>query len=294
MNTVYSIYKITNADSGKSYIGYSQNYIKRWKVYQTLTPNKQYKRYIERSIAKEGLRKFSFEVLYQSLDRDYTLHEMEQYFIDEYNTMIPFGYNMARGGRGHFKKLNHSELTKQKISESRKQHFIDNPDDLEKWKSINVGRKQTLTERLYRVHKMSLSTKVKESRITAGNTRKHRIISEGFTEKEIKGHKKTAQKLTGRSLTEQQKQKISKNNHSNVQWTITFGEQTYLITDNVNKWARNFGISHNVLFDALKRTNPAEAYKDKSNTISGSIKQGKFKGLSITRSPVNHSRHCQQ
>lgn len=120
MNTVYSIYKITNVDSGKSYIGYSQDYNKRWKVYKTLNPNKSYKRYIERSIAKQGLDKFSFEVIYQSLDRDHTLHEMEQHFIDEYNTMAPNGYNMARGGRGHFRTLAHTEETKKKLSDKQK------------------------------------------------------------------------------------------------------------------------------------------------------------------------------
>lgn len=87
-------------------------------------------------------------------------------------------------------------------------------------------------------------------------------------------------------MTNDHRKKIADGNHSNVQWTITFGEQTYLIMDNVNKWAKNFGISHNVLFDALKRTNSVETYKDKSNTISGSIKQGKFKGLLVTRSPA--------
>lgn len=293
MNTVYSIYKITNVDSGKSYIGYSQHYIKRWKVYQTLTPNKQYKRYIERSIAKEGLDKFSFEVIYQSFDRDHTLHNMEHYFIEEYNTMIPNGYNMARGGRGHFRTLLHTEETKKRLSDALKLQWK-TPEYRNKMIKLHTGRQKTEQETLKRRQSLKISQKHKDGRISFSNTMKTRHKEFGFTEKEIKGHKKTAQKLAGRSLTEQQKQKIAKNNHSNIQWFISFNEETHIITDNINRWAKDFGISHNVLFDALKRTNPIEVYKDKSNVISGSIKQGKFKGLLITRSPVNHSRHCQQ
>lgn len=285
MNTVYSIYKITNIDSGKSYIGYSQEYIKRWKVYQTLTPNKPYKRYIERSIAKEGLDKFSFEVIYQSLDRDHTLHKMEQHFIDEYNTMQPNGYNMARGGRGHFRTLEHTDQSKQKMSDKQKQNWMC-PIYRNKMSKINTGRKHTEQEKLKRINSMKNSSLYEEGRIKAGITIRNRIRMAGFTEKELAGRKKTAQKLTGRSLTKQQKQKISENNHSNIKWSITFNEETHIITDNINKWAKNFGISHNVLFDALKRTNSIEVYKNKSNIITGSIKQGKFKGLLVTRSPL--------
>lgn len=159
---------------------------------------------------------------------------------------------------------------------------------------INVGRIHSEQEKKNRINAMMASKLYHAGRISFSNTMKTRHKEFGFSEKEIEGRKKTAQKLLGRTHTKEAKKNIADGNHSNVQWTITFGEQTYLITDNVNKWAKNFGVSHNVLFDALKRTNPIEVYKDKSNVISGSIKQGKFKGLLITRSPVNHSRHCQQ
>jgi hypothetical protein len=47
---------------------------------------------------KHGFDNFSWEVIYESSDKQHTLNEMEQHFINQYNTMHPNGYNMKLGG----------------------------------------------------------------------------------------------------------------------------------------------------------------------------------------------------
>lgn len=65
---------------------------------------------------KYGKENFQWEIIYQSLNKEHCLNEMETYFIKEYNSLIPKGYNMSEGGEGN--KIfgwKHSIETKEKI-----------------------------------------------------------------------------------------------------------------------------------------------------------------------------------
>ena len=112
---IYSIYKITNTDNNKCYIGFTgQKPEKRFKQHLYAFNKTEYG--IHQAIRKYGRDKFSFEVIYQSTDRNHTKNTMEPYFIEEYNTYLGEGYNGTKGGQGH----DHSEETKRKIGESNK------------------------------------------------------------------------------------------------------------------------------------------------------------------------------
>lgn len=50
---------------------------------------------------KHGYENFSVHILYMSKDAQYTRSVMEQFFIEEYQTMAPKGYNMIPGGGGN-------------------------------------------------------------------------------------------------------------------------------------------------------------------------------------------------
>lgn len=104
---IYTIYKATNNINNKVYIGFtsqwpqrinSHNYDRRYST----TDNKAFYKAIE----KYGWENFSWEVLYQSTDKDHTLKEMEPYFINEYKSWVGFsdsnGYNVTKGGDGVF------------------------------------------------------------------------------------------------------------------------------------------------------------------------------------------------
>lgn len=93
---VYSIYKITNIVNSKVYIGFSKNPEKRWKSHKSFRghANRLYS-----SMKNHGIENFRFEVIYQSLDKEYCLNIMEPHFIQEYNSIIDlFGYNLSIGG----------------------------------------------------------------------------------------------------------------------------------------------------------------------------------------------------
>lgn len=107
---VFSIYLITNLTNQKQYTGFtSKNPSERWIEHVTVSknPNRHDYSYIHRAIRKYGLDNFKFEVIYQSKDKNHTLSVMESYFINEYNTIRPNGYNLTSGGEG----LNDYEFT---------------------------------------------------------------------------------------------------------------------------------------------------------------------------------------
>lgn len=92
---MYYIYKITDKTNNKAYIGFTSNPDSRWRTHR----GNRYKdtRPLYRAMREHGIQNFSFEILYENSDHDYTLHSMEPYYIDFYNT-LKTGYNLTRGG----------------------------------------------------------------------------------------------------------------------------------------------------------------------------------------------------
>jgi group I intron endonuclease len=112
---IYSIYKATNTINGKSYIGYSSDWKSRKRLHKHIA-DKNAKNYpFYNAIRKYGFDNFSWEVLYQSKNKMHTLEEMETFFINEYKTLSPYGYNMKTGGEGG----NLSMESRKKLSNSR-------------------------------------------------------------------------------------------------------------------------------------------------------------------------------
>lgn len=105
---IYSIYKITNKINGKNYIGFTSMIEGRWKkhIFDTKNNNKKTdsNKILHAAMRKYNIQNFSFDVIYQSKDRNFTLQEMEKYFIIEYNShcINGCGYNATYGGQGTF------------------------------------------------------------------------------------------------------------------------------------------------------------------------------------------------
>ena len=96
--TTYCIYKVTNKLNGKSYVGFTNNFKKRKTNHIAQSKNSN-------SIFHKALRKYTpdaflWQVIYMSLDKEHCKLIMEDLFIQEYKTMIPFGYNTCKGGGG--------------------------------------------------------------------------------------------------------------------------------------------------------------------------------------------------
>jgi group I intron endonuclease len=120
---IASIYKITNIDNGKQYIGYTKGNINfRWKKHLSNAVRGS-KNILHRAIRKHGENSFIVEIIYQSWEPKYCLNVMEEYFIKAYNThyIDGIGYNMTHGGDGSDGMLgrHHSFATLLKLRKPR-------------------------------------------------------------------------------------------------------------------------------------------------------------------------------
>lgn len=96
-NTYGGIYKITNTDTQRAYIGRSTDIKKRLTEHvkgafniSTIADQE-----IHRVMGREGIDKFNFEVL-EKVEKE-KLNEREKYWIDFYQTQS-YGYNQNKGG----------------------------------------------------------------------------------------------------------------------------------------------------------------------------------------------------
>ena len=113
------IYKITNIQNNKVYIGQSNNILRRWRDHKTNAFNSNdhnYNTHLYRSIRKYGLQNFSFEVLEECSISE--LDAREIYWISYYNSFKDKKhYNLTEGGEG---MCGYSPTTKTKQKNIRK------------------------------------------------------------------------------------------------------------------------------------------------------------------------------
>lgn len=94
------IYKITNKENSKVYIGCSKNIKKRWYDHKSNSHNKNdncYETKFYRAMRKYGTDGFTYEVLEECTED--IMYEREKYYIKKFNsTDDEFGYNISNGG----------------------------------------------------------------------------------------------------------------------------------------------------------------------------------------------------
>jgi group I intron endonuclease len=123
------IYIFTNKISGKKYVGETLNLYNRIGGYKRL---KKSKRYFEHAMIKNGFNSFDLEVFYYPNRSKEELLDLEELYIQVFDSIVPNGYNIcprgkdstgipkspehaAKVGLAH-KGTKHSEETKRKIS----------------------------------------------------------------------------------------------------------------------------------------------------------------------------------
>ncbi len=89
-----AIYKITNLLNNKIYIGQTIHPNKRWWEHNQKANTYADNYPIHLAIAKYGKDNFSFEILEWTEDYD----NRERELIKEYNSLVPYGYNLIEGG----------------------------------------------------------------------------------------------------------------------------------------------------------------------------------------------------
>lgn len=110
------IYKITNLINGKIYIGQTTR-----SVYERWKDHKFHKgcTALYRAIKKYEHINFKIEEICFCFDKE-ELNLREQYFIKQYDCLVPNGYNICVGGNSPMKNRKHTSITKQNISEKMK------------------------------------------------------------------------------------------------------------------------------------------------------------------------------
>ena len=129
------IYKITNKINGKIYIGKSIHIFKRFKEHTTsklISP-------LYHAFRKYNIINFTFEIIH--LCEKCELDIYENYYIDYFNCLTPFGYNLFYNDETNTKII--SEETKLRMSESHKGH-IHSKEHKEKISKSLIGNKYNL------------------------------------------------------------------------------------------------------------------------------------------------------
>lgn len=157
------IYMYINKINDKKYVGKTIDFNKRHK--QHLNSNKSL---LERAIKKYSIENFDIKILYENIDDENILNEMEKYFILKYNTFAKTGngYNLAEGGKGGNvtiqwteERMNEFKEKMSNITKGRKSHMKGKYGELhpqygthlseetkEKIRQANIGRKHTEEE----------------------------------------------------------------------------------------------------------------------------------------------------
>lgn len=108
------IYLRTNKINGKKYVGQTDNFKRRNNEWNKL--NKRYGGHVINNARKKyGADGFSFEILRECPNEEMNYWEM--YYIKQYNSKKPYGYNATDGGDSTYER---SEETRKKISEALK------------------------------------------------------------------------------------------------------------------------------------------------------------------------------
>ena len=179
---MYKIYLITNLFNLKKYVG-----ITKFSLEERFSQHVKRGFLLTEAIKKYGEQKFSIELIevVESAERAY---ELEIFYIKEYNTKAPNGYNLTDGGDGIFGWNITDEYREQCSSRTKKLH--------ENKKVGMYGKKHTDETR----KKMSESSK--GNRNCLG-----RVLSE-----ETKF--KISESNRGKKHTDDARKKISENHHN--------------------------------------------------------------------------------
>jgi group I intron endonuclease len=249
------IYKITNILTNKCYIGETKknNPETRWN---------EHKRKIEQGIGcpalqdavkKYGINNFTFKIIIICFDEDRYKYEIQ--YIQKYNSMVPNGYNLTKGGEGggfHGKK--HISETKNKISQIIKQKYIDNPElktQMSERQKILMNSKEVCNKiklGLMNSEKWKLAKEQKRS--GNNNNRKHTEESKNKIKESIKNYFKISEKNVEKHRNIMGKSKGIKVEQYDIHNNLI---NSFI---SINETSRHTGISSSSIKNYIKTNNP--------------------------------------
>jgi group I intron endonuclease len=123
------IYKITNLITNKLYIGKTTESCpeKRWLRHKQTIAKGTGCPALQDAVNRYGIENFKFEVLIICFDE--ATNQLEIEYIKKFNSIVPNGYNISKGGEGGgFIGKQHSDKTKELIKQRAIQYYT-NPEN---------------------------------------------------------------------------------------------------------------------------------------------------------------------
>jgi group I intron endonuclease len=225
------IYQIRNTVNNKKYIGETiKDPEKRWKEHiYTIKQGKNCCPMLAKAVNKYGLDKFEFKVLIICFDED-RLHYEKQY-IEKLNTIVPNGYNVAKGGYGGgaFIGKKHSEETKQRLREMNKVRFNNLPQEI-KQKIYDSARTPEAIEKQREAMKRVYAT---QNKTIMSEETKQKLSNALKGKKHSEESKKKMRENASKRTHNERRTPEYKKHHSEVMTKIR-GKKVYQYDDNKN------------------------------------------------------------
>lgn len=103
MQKYYTIYKLTNKITRKSYIGQTTNDVKRRFTFHKSSAKRGSKTPLHEAISKYGAENFKIEIIDENISEE-TVDDCERFWIGKMKTRVPNGYNLQGGGKSAYGK----------------------------------------------------------------------------------------------------------------------------------------------------------------------------------------------
>lgn len=231
------IYKIENLNNHKIYIGQSTDIYRRLTTHKRVAFDTSYKGYnypLYCSIRKYGLENFLFSTLEEcSLEN---LNDREKYFIDEYQSLLPNGYNQSYG------TINQRRLIPQTV-EDIIEELINSQINSEE-----LGKKYGVSSRLIRGinsgenwTKEGINYPIRESLCTINRKYKKCLICEGIISRWAEnGVCKTCSNLQQRKVERPNRDELKKLIREKT--FVSIGKQFNVSNTAVVKWCKTYNL----------------------------------------------------
>ena len=89
------IYLITNLINNKKYVGQTSDFTRRMTQHKT-----QDVQLIDKKIKEYGIQNFTFQIIDENDDPE-IINQLEKDYIQQYNSLVPTGYNVHKGGKNN-------------------------------------------------------------------------------------------------------------------------------------------------------------------------------------------------
>ena len=180
---IHNIYLITNIENKKQYVG-----ITKFTIKERFLQHTRRGFLLTEAINKYGEEKFSVDLI-EEVESIAIAYEFEQYYIKQYNTKVPNGYNLTDGGDGAYGWIISDEDRKRRSKVMKRLH------------------KEKKTGMHGKTH--SEDTKKKMSDVTKGKPKPWLIGKERSEET----RKKISRGNIGKINSAETREKISQNHH---------------------------------------------------------------------------------